>query len=160
MGIMKKSQRIKPLVDLKTSQEKESLEAVGVSQQKMLAMQAQVDHLKKYRQDYQDKFAQLGAAGANIDQLLEFRSFMDKLDKAIAGQEQALDQSKADLAMKRKIWENMHYRSKSLKKIYQTALKTELKQESKFEQQEQDERASRLGRALSKSMAKIPESQN
>lgn len=144
--MIKKSQRIKTIVDLKSAQEQESLEALGASQRKLIAMQAQVDNLKKYRQDYQDKFNRLGNVGANIGQLLEFRSFMDKLDKAIAGQEQSLDQSKTELATKRKIWESMHHRTKSLKKIYQAALKTELKQESKSEQLEQDERASRLGR--------------
>lgn len=149
---MKKSQRIKTLVDLKAAQEKESLEAVGISQRKMMALQTQVDNLKKYRQDYQDKFNQLGSVGANVGQLLEFRSFMDKLDKAIAGQVQALDQSKAELAMKRKLWESMHHRTKSLKKIHQNVIKTELKQDSKSEQLEQDERASRLGRSLNKSL--------
>ncbi len=142
----KKSQRIKTIVDLKAAQEQDSLEALGVSQRKLMAMQAQVDNLKKYRQDYQDKFNRLGNIGANVGQLLEFRSFMDKLDKAIAGQEQSLDQSKAELTAKRKTWESMHHRTKSLKKIYQAALKTELKQENKSEQLEQDERASRLGR--------------
>jgi flagellar protein FliJ len=142
----KKSQRIKTIVDLKATQEQDSLEALGASQRKLIAMQAQVDNLKKYRQDYQDKFNRLGNIGANVGQLLEFRSFMDKLDKAIAGQEQSLDHSKAELTAKRKIWESMHHRTKSLKKIYQTALKTELKQENKSEQLEQDERASRLGR--------------
>jgi flagellar FliJ protein len=149
---MKKSQRLKTIVDLKTTQEKECLEAVGDAQRKMLALQTQVDHLKKYRKDYQDKFNQIGSAGANVGQLLEFRSFMDKLDKAIAGQEQALDQSKTELAMKRKLWENMHHRTKSLKKIHESAIKTELKQANKSEQMEQDERASRLGRSLNKSL--------
>jgi flagellar FliJ protein len=144
---MKKSHRLKTIVDLKVAQEKESLEAVGISQRNLIAMQAQVDNLRKYRQDYQNKFNQLGSTGANVSQLLEFRSFMDKLDKAIAGQEHALDQSKTELAMKRKIWETMHHRTKSLKKIYQAAIKTELKQESKFEQLEQDERAARLGKS-------------
>jgi flagellar protein FliJ len=143
---MKKSNRLKTIVDLKAAQEQDSLEALGASQRKLIAMQAQVDNLKKYRQDYQDKFNQLGSVGANVSQILEFRSFMDKLDKAIAGQEHALDQSKTELAMKRKTWEGMHHRTKSLDKIYQTALKTESKQENKFEQSEQDERASRLGR--------------
>lgn len=151
----KKSQRIKTIVDLKSAQEQESLEALGVSQRKLIAMQAQVDNLKKYRQDYQDKFNRLGNVGANIGQLLEFRSFMDKLDKAIAGQEQSLDQSKTELATKRKIWESMHHRTKSLKKIYQAALKTELKQESKSEQLEQDERASRLGRNNANNMKNV-----
>lgn len=143
---MKKSHRLKTIVDLKAAQEKESMEAVGISQRNLIAMQAQVDNLKKYRQDYQNKFNQLGSTGANVSQLLEFRSFMDKLDKAIAGQEHALDQSKTELAMKRKIWEVMHHRTLSLKKIYQAAIKAELKQENKFEQLEQDERAARLGK--------------
>jgi flagellar protein FliJ len=149
--MMKKSQRLKTIVDLKAAQEQESLEAVGISQRNLSAMQAQVDNLKKYRQDYQNKFNQLGGTGANVSQLLEFRSFMDKLDKAIAGQEHALDQSKTELAMKRKIWEGMHHRTLGLKKIYQAAIKTELKQESKFEQLEQDERAARLGKNSSTS---------
>ena len=144
--MIKKSQRIKTIVEIKAAQEKNQLEVLGASQRKLTAMQAQVDGLKKYRMDYQDKFNQLGNVGANVGQLLEFRSFMDKLDTAIAGQELSLDQSRADLAAKRKIWENMHNRTESLKKVYDSALATEIKQESKFEQLAQDERASRLGR--------------
>lgn len=143
---MKKSQRIKTIVDLKAAQEQDSLEALGVSQRKLMTLQTQVDGLKNYRQDYQDKFNRLGQAGTHVGQLMEFRSFMAKLDQAIAGQEYSLDQGKADVANKRKIWESMHQRTQSLQKIYQSALKTEQKQESKAEQLEQDERASRLGK--------------
>ncbi len=144
--MIKKSQRIKTIVEIKAAQEKNQLKVLGASQRKLTAMQAQVDGLKKYRMDYQDKFNQLGNVGANVGQLLEFRSFMDKLDTAIAGQELSLDQNRADLAAKRKIWENMHNRTESLKKVYDSALATEIKQESKFEQLAQDERASRVGR--------------
>ena len=143
---MKKSQRIKTIVDLKAAQEQDSLEALGISQRKLITLQTQVDGLKNYRQDYQDKFNRLGQEGANVGQLMEFRSFMAKLDQAIAGQEYSLDQGKADVANKRKIWESLHQRTQSLQKIYQAALKTEQKQESKAEQLEQDERASRLGK--------------
>ncbi len=143
---MKKSQRIKTIVDLKAAQEQDSLEALGVSQRKLMTLQTQVDGLKNYRQDYQDKFNRLGQGGANVGQLMEFRSFMAKLDQAITGQEYSLDQGKAEVANKRKIWESLHQRTQSLQKIYQTALKTEQNQESKAEQLEQDERASRLGK--------------
>ena len=81
--MMKKSQRIKTIVEIKATQEKNTLEALGASQRKLLATQAQVENLRKYRQEYQDRFKQLGGAGINVGQLLEFRSFMDKLDKAI-----------------------------------------------------------------------------
>jgi len=144
--MIKKSQRIKTIVEIKATQEKSSLEALGASQRKLLATQAQIESLRKYRQEYQDKFNQLGNAGISVVQLLEFRSFMDKLDKAIAGQEHALGECETDLMTKRKCWEGLHQRTQSLQKVCNSALAAEIRQECKLEQLEQDERASRSGR--------------
>ena len=144
--MIKKSQRIKTIVEIKATQEKSSLEALGASQRKLLATQAQIESLRKYRQEYQDKFNQLGNAGISVIQLLEFRSFMDKLDKAIAGQEHALGECETDLMTKRKCWEGLHQRTQSLQKVCNSALAAEIRQEGKLEQLEQDERASRSGR--------------
>lgn len=144
--MLKKSQRIKTIVHIKAVQEKKTLEALGASQRKLLAMQAQVESLRKYRQEYQDRFNQFGGEGIGVIQLLEFRSFMDKLDKAIVSQEHSLDECKTDLMIKKKIWEGMHHQTQSLQKVFNSALAAELRQEGKFEQLEQDERASRSGR--------------
>jgi flagellar protein FliJ len=146
--MMKKSQRIKTIVDIKAIQEKNTLEALGASQRKLLATQAQLESLRKYRQEYQHRFNQLGGAGINVGQLLEFRSFMDKLDKAIAGQEQALRECETDLMTKRKIWEGMHQRTQSLQKVCNSALAAEIKQEGKREQLAQDERVCRSARNI------------
>ena len=143
--MIKKSQRIKTIVEIKATQEKNALEALGASQRKLLATQAQVESLRQYRQEYQDKFNQLGCAGISVVQLLEFRSFMDKLDKAIAGQEHSLSECEADLMTKRKIWEGLHHRTQSLQKVCNSALAAEIKQDGKLEQMEQDEHASRSG---------------
>lgn len=143
--MLKKSQRIKTIADIKATQEKSALEALGASQRKLSAAQAQVESLRQYRQEYQDRFKQLGCAGISVVQLQEFRSFMDKLDKAMAGQEHALGECETDLLAKRKVWEGRHYRTQSLQKVCDSALAAELKQEGKLEQMEQDERASRSG---------------
>lgn len=143
---MKKSQRIKAIVDIKATQEKNALEVLGAVQRKLQTMQAQVDGLRNYRKEYQDRFDQLGAKGVNVAQLLEFRSFIDKLDKAIIGQEQVLASIEAELLAKRKIWEELHHKTQSLQKVCDSALQVEMKQEAKREQREQDERASRIGR--------------
>lgn len=142
---MKKSQRIKTLVDLKAAQEKTALEALGASQRKLSTARNQVDGLREYRRSYQEGFNQQGNAGIGVTRLLEFRSFMDKLDNAIAGQEQILDACEAEVINKRKTWEGLHHRTQSLQKVCDAALREELRQESKREQLEQDERASRLG---------------
>lgn len=149
---MKKSQRIKTIVDIKATQEKNALEAVGAVQRKLQSMQAQVEGLRVYRQEYQARFDQLGVKGVNVAQLLEFRSFIDKLDKAIIGQEQVLSSIEVELVSKRKIWEELHHKTQSLQKVCDSALVVEMKQEAKREQQEQDERASRIGRNNSSGM--------
>jgi len=143
---VKKSQRIKTIVDIKATQEKKALEVLGVVQRKLQTMQAQVEGLRNYRQEYQDRFEQLGIKGVNVAQLLEFRSFIDKLDKAIIGQEQMLSSVEVEVIAKRKIWEELHHKTQSLQKVCDSALVVEMKQEAKREQQEQDERASRIGR--------------
>jgi flagellar FliJ protein len=143
---VKKSQRIKTIVDIKATQEKNALEVLGEVQRRLQSMQAQVDGLKNYRKEYQDRFDQLGVKGVNVAQLLEFRSFIDKLDKAIMGQEQVLSSIEAELKAKRKKWEELHHKTQSLQKVCDSALVVEMKQEAKREQQEQDERASRIGR--------------
>ncbi|MDO9104245.1 MAG: flagellar export protein FliJ [Methylovulum sp.] len=144
---MKKSQRIKALVDINAAQEKNALEVIAGVQNKLLAAQAQIDHLKEYRQEYQEKFDHLGSGGVKIAQLLEFRSFIDKLDKAILGQEQASTAIEQELVAKRKLWENLHYRTNSLQKVCDAAGLAELKLQDKREQLEQDERAARSGRS-------------
>lgn len=149
---MKKSQRIKTIVDIKATQEKNALEALGAVQRKLLSMQAQVEGLRNYRKEYQGRFDRLGVKGINVAQLLEFRSFIDKLDKAIIGQEQVLSSIEAELMAKRKIWEELHHKTQSLQKVCDSALAIEMKQEAKREQLEQDERASRTGRNNSNGM--------
>jgi len=152
---MKRSQRLKTIVEIKAAQEKSALEALGAAQRKLQEIQAQVDSLKNYRLDYQIKFAQLGRAGTSVAQLLEFRAFMDKLDKAIVGQELALNECENRLMAKRKHWEDLHYRTQSLQKVCDFARADELKQEDRREQLEQDERACRSGRNNSASRGNI-----
>ncbi|MCX7095008.1 MAG: flagellar export protein FliJ [Methylobacter sp.] len=147
---MKKSQRIKTIVDIKATQEKNALEVLGSVQRKLQTMQTQIEGLKNYRKEYQDRFDQMGSRGAHVAQLLEFRSFIDKLDKAILGQEQVQRSIEAELSAKRKIWEQLHHKTQSLQKVCDSALVVEMKQEAKREQLEQDERASRTGRNHSK----------
>ncbi|MFU8787676.1 MAG: flagellar export protein FliJ [Methylobacter sp.] len=151
---MKKSQRIKNIVDIKAGQEKNALEALGAAQSKLVSMQAQVEGLRSYRREYQDKFNRLGSGGVNISQLLEFRSFIDKLDKAIAGQQQVLSSIEVELVGKRKTWEELHRKTQSLQKVCDSARGVEMKQEEKREQLEQDERASRNGRNNSGGMGR------
>lgn len=143
---MKKSQRLKVIIDLHARQERDALEALGLSQQKLQDQQAQLEHLENYRLEYLGKFAARQQAGIHINQLLEFRTFADKLDQAIEGQRQMLISRERDVQRARKRWEEAHQQTKSLQKVSDLALVEEMKVEQKREQAEQDDRAARSGR--------------
>lgn len=143
---MKKSQRLKVIIELQERQEREALQSLGRQQQKLQETQGQLDHLLNYRIEYGNKLLDRQRLGMNVNQLLEFRAFADKLDKAIDGQRHAVMQQERELQRLREIWEQCHQRCKSLHKVAEMALLEEQKLENRREQAEQDDRAARLSR--------------
>ncbi len=143
---MKKSQRLQLIVDLNAQHEKKALVALGKTQVKRQEALVQLDNLQEYLQEYKDKFQALSEQGVNISQLVEFRSFIHKLEKALEDQQKVVDEIDKDLSFARKIWERQHQKTQSLKKVCHSAEEVELKLQSKAEQNEQDDRASRSGR--------------
>ena len=143
---MKRSQRLQTIIDLHVRQEKDALQILGHCQQQLQEQQTQFEHLQTYRMEYQAKLAERQQVGMNVNQLLEFRAFADKLDKAIEGQRQAVIQHEREYQRARSAWEERHQRTKSLEKLGELALAEERKIENKREQNEQDARAARTNR--------------
>lgn len=143
---MKKSLRFQVIAELHLRQEKEALEALGRVQQTLQAQQDQLQHLYNYRLEYGNKLLERQKQGMNVNQLLEFRAFADKLDKAIEGQRQTVSVHERELQKARQHWEECHQRSKSLLRVSELAVAEEVKLENKREQAEQDARAGRAGR--------------
>jgi len=143
---MKKSQRLKVIVDLNAESEKKALQELGRAQTKKRELETQLENLKQYRQEYSGQYQSISEAGVNISKLLEFRSFISKLDKVIKDQEQAISGLESELILLRKTWERQHQKTKSLQKVCDSAKAEEVKKENKREQNEQDERATRSGR--------------
>jgi flagellar FliJ protein len=143
---MKRSKRLQVIVDIKANQEQKALEILGQSQRQHTQMKGQVEGLTVYRSDYVDKCNAFARGGVKVARLIEFRSFIDKLDVAIVGQERVLKSIEQDVQAKRRQWETMHQSTQAIQKVRESALKVEQKHEDKREQSEQDEHASRLGR--------------
>ena len=140
---MKKSQRLQVIVDLKANQEKKSLDALGVAQSRKQQKEVQLKSLKEYRQDYLQKNGQVLKKGVSIVRLMEFRAFMEKMDKAVASEEQLLTSIEQEIASLRKNWEIAHITTKNMQKVQNSARTSEQKEAEKKEQLEQDERAGR-----------------
>lgn len=152
---MKRSKRLEVIVDIKAKQEQKALEILGQSQRQHTQMKGQVEGLTVYRKDYVDKCNAFARNGVKVSRLIEFRSFIDKLDVAIIGQEKILKNMEQDVLLKRSMWESMHRGTQSIQKVRDSALKVEQKHEEKREQSEQDEHASRLGRKKSTSISSV-----
>lgn len=140
---MKRSQRLQTIIDIHVRQENDALQVLGSRQQQLAEQQEQLENLRQYCSEYQSKLQERQRQGMNINQLLEFRAFADKLDKAIEGQVQAVDQYQRELQRARGKWEECHQRTKSLQRLGELAVAEELKIENRHEQSEQDARAAR-----------------
>ena len=138
-----KSKRLQLLVALHERREQEALLAMGRSEQKLLEQMTQLGNLQKYRQEYDVNQAERQKSAMSIDRFLESRAFVEKLDKAIVGQQSAVTAQEQDLRMARSSWEESRQRTKSLRKLSERALAEGIKIESKREQLEQDDRAAR-----------------
>ena len=142
---MKNSRRLQNIVEYKAMQEKNAREELGRCQQKHQEIITQLEGLNQYRQDYHDKYKRLGGGGVVMQQLLDFRLFIEKLDKAIADQKSLLKLMENDLANKRKNWEKAYQGAKSLQKVQKMSMHDENKREQRLEQIEHDDRISRPG---------------
>lgn len=143
---MKKSERIQVLVNLHSEHEKMALKVLGRCQQQCIELDKQLQSLRVYRQEYVKKYDAGENQTVSVCRLLEFRAFIDKLDKAIELQQQAVDDKNRELQGVRKNWEQKHQKTQSLQKITDQAVSDEIKQIDKQEQAAQDEHASRFGR--------------
>ncbi len=143
---MKRSQRLRPIIDLYARQEQDALLALGRSQRQLQDLQAQLEQLTLYRQEYLQKLAERQRTGMNVGQLQEFRAFADKLDKAITGQRQAVSLQQREVQRASNQWEETSHRTKSLEKLAEIAVTEERHQAHKREQSEQDDFAARSAR--------------
>lgn len=143
---MKKSERFKVIIEIQSQQERQALQALGRCQQQQQEMEGQLRNLRNYRREYAEKFDAAESRGMSIGQLLEFRAFIDKLDKAIEEQQNSIEAKNIELSRFRQNWQHKHRKNKSLQKIGEQALRDEMKLAEKREQAEHDERASRTGR--------------
>jgi flagellar protein FliJ len=140
---MKKSERLQVIVDLQAQQERQALENLAVCQKQLTAMESQLHTVQNYRQEYLQKYSAAENKTSNITRLLDFRAFIAKLDAAVTGQEQSIEQKKRELQRLQKHWQQKHHKTEGIRKISERAASEESKLLEKQEQREQDEQAAR-----------------
>lgn len=136
---MEKSKRIEPIVNLAKSSEKEAVKALGEALQVLNSQTEQLNQLIGYKAEYAERLSLSGGKGINVQQLNEYRSFIDKLTLAIDQQSQVVNQAKENLDAKKRFWFAKRGRSKALDAVLDRYLEDELHQLEKKEQSEIDD---------------------
>lgn len=137
---MKKSKRLQPITRLAEIQEQEAAQKMGACKKELKAQNEQLEKLKEYRDGYMQRFQ---TASMRANQLIDYRLFLDKLNRAIKEQERLILQATNLAYDKEKLWKQAHQHSNGMQKLTDKAVNNELFEKEKKEQAEQDDRSAR-----------------
>lgn len=100
--------------------------------------------IENYRQEYQQKLLAAQQSGLGVTQWKDFQVFIAKLDAAIEQQQQAVDRAIQFVHSARQQWEEQRKKLKGFETLSERHDKTEQLKESRREQKQSDEFASKL----------------
>jgi flagellar FliJ protein len=142
---MSHKRRLEVIIDLYQRQEKQALEILGGSQRQVQAMMQKLASLEQYRQEYERRGLVQAGRQFSAHDLMEYQSFLNKLDQAINDQKRLIEQQEQQIEQNRTLWREKHQKTESLLKLDEKAQIQRLKQLEKNEQLEQDSRSTRSG---------------
>jgi len=142
---MTKSKRLRPIAKLAHTKELEAARVLGNSQKALNAHELRLTELTIYRQEYIESFMSAGGQGMSITQMRNYRTFLAHLDKAIAHQESIVNSASSTVNQDKSQWFDRLSRKKILDKVVGKYQDQELRESTRNEQKEMDDRIS--GRA-------------
>jgi flagellar FliJ protein len=141
------SKRIEPVKKVVQQREKKAADALTQAQQSFGQAQQKLSELVQYRIDYIAEFQYRAQKGMSGSQIQHYKQFLAQLDKAIAMQEQRLNELQSIVQRQRKEWQSTNQRTQAIHQ-YQTRLqKKELinKEKREARQLEDDVNSRRTG---------------
>lgn len=138
--------RLEPVQRLKQSRERDAARALGERQQALAAERQRLEELLRYREDYLARYqATLGRGGLAVAALQEYRVFLDRLDQAIAQQQDAIEKAARTRDQRRDQWLATRVDTRAIDKVVASRRRELAHQGRKREQAEMDEHAARKG---------------
>jgi|SRR5699024_6242791 len=142
--MMKRAQRLQPVIDMAQDAEREAAGKLGQCQTALQQAQQQLHNLQQYRNDYQQQWIDQGQTGVSGQWLLNYQRFLSQLEVAIAQQENSLAWHENNVSVSQKKWQQAYARLEGLRKLVQRYRDEAQKAADKQEQKLLDEMAQRL----------------
>lgn len=119
--------------------EQKSAKAFKLGQQSYQQKQAQLDQLKTFKQEYEDKLGVMGQQGIAARQLQDYRLFLSKLNHAINQQSEDVQISHQKLDNLKTQWCSESQRKTALDHLVDQEHQRDIQARDKAEQKESDE---------------------
>ena len=131
------------LIELATTETEDAAKRLGLAVKATQETEKKLALLQGYRAEYADRFQASLAVGLSAMGYRNFQLFMDKLDTAIASQQNVVTQANLRVAQRRTEWQAGERKRMSYGTLANRALQQELKLENKRDQKAMDEHAAR-----------------
>jgi len=140
---MVQSKRLKPVHRVAESKEQTAAKELGDSKRYVNAQEERLEELRRYHDEYLDRFHSAAKIGMSALQLQEYRAFLAKLERAIREQETVIKDGLNVHKFKKDNWQQKHVRTQALGKVIDRYKTAEVKDQDKREQRESDDRSQR-----------------
>lgn len=134
---------LETLIELATSQTDEAAKRLGRAIRACEDTEQKLTLLLQYRDDYDARFKAGMTAGITAAGYRNFQLFMEKLDTAIAGQQQIVNDAKRRIQEERSQWQSCERKRMSYDTLATRAQQVEQRKENKRDQKLMDEHATR-----------------
>jgi flagellar protein FliJ len=140
---MSPSKRLRPVQQIAATKERNAARTMGQARQSLAQEEAKLAQLKRYHQEYLDRFQEVASQGMSANQLQEYRAFLSKLDEAIREQQKVVAASMANHSSHKDNWKQKRTRTQALGKVVERYRREERQAADRSEQKENDERNNR-----------------
>jgi flagellar export protein FliJ len=136
---MNRGTRLEPLAEYAGNVETEAARRLAVTAKALAVKEREVEQLRGYLAEYRQR-AQLADQSTDSLRWQNTRAFLARLSDVVAAREVELQQAVERYRLEAEGWRDSHRRAKSLDKIVADAHREALRESSRREQMELDER--------------------
>ena len=141
---MSKHLPIKTLINLAEEELEAATKKLGRLQQERNEVEAQLNSLITYRDEYHARFTASAQEGTTAQTLRNFQAFVDTLDSAISQQRMLLVGANQRLEAAKPEWQQRKQKLGSYEVLAARGELVKAKQEARIEQRDSDEHASKM----------------
>lgn len=140
---MTRSKRIRPVVDLAENRQMDAARLLGECRRIVEHQEQRLAELLGYRTDYARNFQESCSSGIGAVKLNEYRTFLGRLDAAIAQQQRLVEQVRTECEASRQAWLQSRTHAKALGNVVDRYRREEQREAERREQKESDEHSAR-----------------